>query len=136
MIRLTRDSSPTLGVLLADSKPILLTLEPPNLDNIPKRSCIPLGVYSCERVFNRTTSGGLKIERTIEVKNVPGRSGILFHIGNTVKDTEGCILLGQRFSYDFMERAILDSKKAFIVFESLLNRAPKDLTVEFLACQI
>lgn len=31
----------------------------------------------------------------IEIANVPGRSDILLHVGNTIADTEGCSLCGE-----------------------------------------
>lgn len=35
-----------------------------------------------------------------EICNVPGRTGILFHIGNDAEDSEGCILVGLGFARD------------------------------------
>jgi hypothetical protein len=31
-----------------------------------------------------------------EVMGVPGHSGILFHVGNTNKDSDGCLLMGEK----------------------------------------
>lgn len=47
--------------------------------------------------------------------NIPGRSWIEIHIGNTKADTEGCILVGQSMSDD----AITESHQAF---EDLLTK--------------
>jgi hypothetical protein len=34
--------------------------------------------------------------QVIRLKNVPGREAILIHVGNTIKHTDGCILVGER----------------------------------------
>lgn len=65
------------------------TLEEENLDNLRNISCIPAGMYKCKRSFYN--KGGYP---TFWVTNVPNRSNILFHKGNTEEDTQGCILLG------------------------------------------
>ena len=57
-------------------------------NNLPKISCIPLGVYNTE------PHNSADHPNTWEVLNVPGRSNILIHNGNTEKDSEGCILVG------------------------------------------
>lgn len=91
LIRTTQiPTEPQVGMLLIEGKPKYLTLELPWLDNKPKISCIPTGEYICKKTISQ------KAGRTYEVTNVPGRSGILFHAGNEPKDTEGCILLGER----------------------------------------
>jgi len=72
------------------------TLERPWLGNQPFISCIPPNdtendkdIYKLrEGFFNR---GGYP---TVEVVDVKGRTHIKFHKGNTVTDTQGCILLG------------------------------------------
>ncbi len=64
-------------------------IEPPWLDNEVGKSCIPVGVYPIERGDHFT-----KPQAEWEVKNVPNRTVILFHRGNNMDDTEGCILLG------------------------------------------
>jgi hypothetical protein len=67
------------------------TLELPYLENHKDISCIPPGEYKCEQITLK------KFGLCFLVKNVPNRSGILFHSGNYTKDTEGCILPGLRF---------------------------------------
>lgn len=95
LIRVTRSSvNATVGVLLIDREPRFVTLEDPDKNNARNVSCIPEGFYECKRVVNRQTLSGKTIPLTLEVLDVPGRHGILFHSGNTQQDTQGCILLG------------------------------------------
>jgi hypothetical protein len=72
----------------------LCTLELPDLGNQRFHSCIPEGIYQIEKVTN---SHG----NCFSVKDVPGRDGVLIHIGNYASgkkvDTEGCILPGLSF---------------------------------------
>lgn len=53
---------------------------------------VPPGTYRCIRGTHRLHD--LKPFDTFEVMKVPGATGILFHVGNYNKDSEGCILLG------------------------------------------
>ena len=57
---------------------------------IPAHTAIPRGTY--EVVVSM--SNRFK-KRMVEIKNVPGFSGIRIHGGNTHDDTEGCPLLGK-----------------------------------------
>ena len=59
------------------------------LENTSK--IIPEGTY--ELVFRYSPSFRCKMWY---LKDVPGRSGIMIHSGNTLKDTNGCILVGVR----------------------------------------
>lgn len=86
-------AGPQFGILRIDGVFTCLTLERPWQNNEKDVSCIPLGIYNCRRVKNRTTHGGMEIPVTYEVE-VLGRTGILFHVGNSLKDTRGCILPG------------------------------------------
>ncbi len=87
------------------------TVERPWLDNKVRQSCIPEGVYDLELgMYNR---GGYP---AYEVKDVPNRTLIKIHIGNTIDDIVGCIAPGK--SLGFMEKkwAVSSSKKAFTEF--------------------
>lgn len=55
-------------------------------DNNRNISCIPRGIYSANEHFSK------KFKNTIIVNNVPNRSGILIHSGNSYLDIQGCIL--------------------------------------------
>ena len=133
LVRLSQDlSGPQRGILLIEGEPVFTTLELPWLDNRPNISCIPEGSYECKKTFDRFTGSGHKIVETFEVTHVGGRGGILFHIGNTAKDTRGCILLGMAFdtSADF-EPCITESAKAFAAFLRLLrDRSAFNLKIE------
>ena len=113
--RVTYLPKETLGVLLFNGEPIAVTLENPNLDNRRWVSCIPTGKYTCKRYFSKNFG------ETFIVDNVKGRSGILFHAGNTAKDTHGCILLGTNFGKLDEQNAILNSKLAISYFYKLLR---------------
>ena len=71
-------------------------------------SSIPAQQYTCRRYSSDTYPD------TWEVCNVPGRSYILFHSGNVITHTAGCILVGSHHgklrSYD---RAVLNSGLTF-----------------------
>ena len=96
IIRIPRSVTvPQLGIFCIEGSPQFLTLELPWKDNETNISCIPEGEYICKRVKDRTTMGGMKIAETFEVKDVTNRSGILFHVANSVKDLRGCIGIGQ-----------------------------------------
>jgi hypothetical protein len=85
------NDSPVYGVLLSHNIPLCLTLELPWLENKPEISCIPPGLYPCARHESQ------KFGRVWMLQNVPARSAILIHAGNTIKDTQGCILAGRSF---------------------------------------
>ncbi len=84
----------TFGVLIGnDGLPICVTLENPWRDNARNVSCIPFGRYTCRKHL----SNKFKIE-TFYISSVPDRDSIIFHAGNTARDTMGCILTGRFFT--------------------------------------
>lgn len=88
MIQITRSISGndgTFGVLSIDGIPQCLTLE-------PVISAIPDGEYDC------IPHSGTKFQNVWEITGIPGHTAILFHNGNTINDTENCVLVGQNFA--------------------------------------
>lgn len=66
------------------------TLELPYKDNQSKISCIPKGVYFCQKVG---ATKNIPYEH-ISVMEVPNRSGICIHTGNLYTQILGCVLVG------------------------------------------
>lgn len=109
--RTTSRADGVFGTLAVDNFPIAVTLERPWLGNAPKISCIPAGSYRAKRI-NSPTHGDV-----FEVTVVPGRTHILIHAGNVDDDSEGCILLGESFSYwRDASCCVADSKEAMKEF--------------------
>lgn len=106
LVRVSEYDGATLGILLLDDKPLWKTLELPWRDNQPMVSCIPDGVYTAIKYSSP------KFGRVLHVLDVPGRSGILFHAGNTIADTHGCILPGLTFGVMEGQPCVWESKKA------------------------
>jgi hypothetical protein len=103
-----------MGVLCVNNMPEFVTLEDAWRDNERRISCIPVGRY---KVLPRRSP---KFGQTWQVMNVPERDHILFHAGNTHKDTHGCILLGMQFGKVGNDAAILASRSAFGCFMNLM----------------
>jgi hypothetical protein len=115
LIRLeTRRRYGTFGVLRINKQVFCATLEPASLDNA-RGLAIPAGQYDCHRVDAPTWGD------TFQVLGVPGRTGILFHSGNTADDTRGCILLAQHYGKLCGARAVLNSGKTFKTFMGLMR---------------
>ena len=66
------------------------TLELADKDNKRSISCIPAGVY---RVVKRNS---VRFGDHFHITNVPNRELILIHVGNSYRNTNGCILVGTR----------------------------------------
>jgi hypothetical protein len=108
--------APVEGTMSIDGT-TLFTLENPWQDNRPSVSCIPNGTYQVvlawSNRFNRLMP---------RLVNVPGRTGILIHPGNTIRDTSGCILIGT-IGYN---GGVYNSAHAFIKFFDWFQMASRN----------
>jgi hypothetical protein len=109
------DTDGTFGMLRVNKSVFCATLEPPDRLNAVGLSCIPAQQYLCDRYSSA------RFPSTFIVRNVPGRSAILFHAGNTVKDTQGCILLGETIAKLRGDRGIKNSGATFSAFMAEMN---------------
>ncbi len=82
--------TPTFGVWSMDGEmsPYCQTLELPDNENAHMISCIPAGVFPF--VYRWSEKHGRNIWHIV----VAGRDEIEVHIGNTIIDTDGCVLVG------------------------------------------
>jgi len=115
LFRLEQSDKGVFGALLIEYEVFCVTLEPIDKDNIKSESCIPDGWYTCKRVNSP------KYKKTFEIKGVSNRNHILFHPGNIIGHTKGCILLGQYWGKLKGERAILNSGNTFKAFMKKLE---------------
>lgn len=98
------------------------TLEEPWLNNATGVSRIPPGEYICKIVMSPHFGS------VYEVTNVPHRSHILIHPGNTTADTEGCLLLGSTVELLRDKAQVLESRKAVEAF--MARMAGKDFLLK------
>ena len=57
--------------------------------------------------------------------NVPGYEGVLIHIGNTAKDTEGCLLVGKNTRVG----KVLESRVTFVKLYERLKEAKDSIYI-------
>jgi Family of unknown function (DUF5675) len=108
LVREPSTSDGTLGEMFTpEGDHLCFTMELPWNDNEPDKSCIPTGTYTCVPHNSAAHPG------TWELLNVPGRSEILIHTGNTDADSLGCILVGRTIGSLNGMPAVLLSNVAF-----------------------
>ena len=105
LIRDTFSKESTIGELFLNGERICDTLENPWQDNQRNISCIPEGIYPVRLRLPRES--GTRDYIHLLVKDVKDRDYILIHIGNTAKDTSGCILVGLGSQQDFVSNSTL-----------------------------
>ena len=105
LTRTRADGLATLGTLYDGVHFLAHTLELPDRNNTPRISRIPAGRWP----LRPRSWGGFYEDYVrrfswhgpmVEIAPVPGRSAILFHIGNFHRDTKGCVLVGETWGYD------------------------------------
>tara|TARA_B110000046_G_scaffold61457_1_gene69068 strand:+ start:63 stop:467 length:405 start_codon:yes stop_codon:yes gene_type:complete len=105
LIRDTFTKESTIGELFLNGERICDTLENPWIDNQRNVSCIPQGIYPVRLRLPRESATRDYIH--LLVKDVKYRDYILIHIGNTAKDTSGCILVGLGSQQDVVQNSRL-----------------------------
>ena len=105
LIRDTFSDKSTLGELFLNGERMCDTLENPWINNKKNISCIPRGSYKVRLRLARESATRDYLHLLVE--DVENRSYILFHRGNTAKDTSGCILVGLGSKQDFVSNSTL-----------------------------
>lgn len=112
IIRDTFQPGCTLGRMYVDGVFLCHTLE--DTDRFLELKGVGAKIYASTAIGAGEYKGRLSMSNRFkkvmpEILNVPGFTGIRIHAGNTDKDTEGCILVGNVRG----KGKILDSRAAF-----------------------
>ena len=92
LLRVSSSENGTFGALYVPGiDGPLFTVELPWKANREDVSCIPLGTYQCERTWSPRLKKKLYL-----IRDVPGRSGIRFHVANWPSELLGCIAPGRK----------------------------------------
>ena len=105
IIRDTFTENSTIGKLFINGEFFCDTLENPYINNERNISCIPEGEYKVRLRLARESATRDYLH--LLVQDVPNRDWILFHRGNSAKDTSGCILVGLGSQQDFVQNSTL-----------------------------
>lgn len=89
-----------------------------------KSKLIPVGQYNVELTYSPKFKKKLPL---VHSKSVSERRGIRIHAGNTVNDTEGCILIGNIAS--LTDRRITESNIAVNQLVNAMNGKPVKLSI-------
>jgi hypothetical protein len=103
IIRDTFSEKSTGGELFLNGEKMCDTLENPYINNERNISCIPEGEYKVRLRVARESATRDYLH--LLVKDVPNRDYILFHRGNSAKDTRGCILVGFASKQDYVKNS-------------------------------
>ncbi len=124
LIRDTFTKESTIGKLFINGESYCDTLENPYINNERNISCIPEGQYKVRLRLARESATRDYLH--LLVQDVPNRSYILFHIGNTAKDTSGCILVGNGRQQDVVENSRLAMD---LVIKEILNLGGENINL-------
>lgn len=77
------------------------------------------GEHECVRGMH-TLHNNVEFE-TFEITGIVGHKGLLFHWGNKENDSEGCVLMGDKFQGN----AVINSRQTFAHFLAMFMATPE-----------
>jgi len=107
--RVSSSHKVTMAALVKDGIPFMVTLERPWKFNKPYESCAPAATYLMQRHITKDYPKSANAWRMVDVH---GRTGMLWHSGNTINDSRGCTLPGTEFGELHGMPAVLNSRIA------------------------
>lgn len=110
----------TSGYLAVDGETICHALELPNADNVQYISSIPAGEYDTTLRYDKADHWRLQL------KKVPGRTGVQIHIANEPDELQGCIAVGLSLQDDLC--GLIDSDKAYSALKQAIY-GPENVSV-------
>lgn len=119
LVRYTRTDEAILGSLYLNGAFICYTLE-----NAAK--AIPCGMYTVQN------SKSPKFKRELPLLHnaqVPASRGIRIHVGNTAKDSQGCVLVGMTREVHILGGSKLKESKAAETMVTMLCRNESNLVI-------
>tara|TARA_R110001599_G_scaffold657_1_gene3201 strand:+ start:907 stop:1317 length:411 start_codon:yes stop_codon:yes gene_type:complete len=122
ILRDTFSDESVIGELFLNGERFCDTLELPFRDNQRSISCIPTGEYKVRLRLPRESATRDYVH--LLVQDVPNRDYILFHRGNSSKDTRGCILVGQGSQQDVVHNSTLAMD---LLIKEIINLGGKDI---------
>lgn len=124
IVRETYTDESVIGKLYLNGEFISYTLELAWKNNQKSISCVPRGVYDC-KIRLAKDSASRNYDHLI-LEDVPNRSYILFHRGNSAKDSKGCILTGMMRG----DNVIYQSKTAHTLLMDKIFKEKLDRKIE------
>ena len=127
----------TIGKLYIDGKYFCDTLEDTvrdtnksgKFDNGEKKvkgkTAIPYGTYEIKWTYSPRFK-----KYTPQLMNVPSFEGILIHSGNTSKDTEGCILVGENKKKGMVLNSRATVNKLYPIIRNACKQGKVHLTIQ------
>lgn len=128
VLRYIDDGESTLGLLFLRKKFFAYTLEDTfREEKVAGKTRVPEGIYPLD--FNKNLTPLTQqyqksrpwFDYHLEVKNIPGFKNVYVHVGNTHKDTEGCLLIADGIDAASTSKMITYSRKAYERFYKTIS---------------
>lgn len=117
IVKRTEQEDCTLGVV--NYKEFrCFSLELPNNGNEINVSCIPYGLYECEKYYSSKYG-----TTCFRVLNVVGRTAISGHYGNYTTDILGCLIFGDSIA-DINKDGVPDVTNSKVTLSKLIDKLP------------
>jgi hypothetical protein len=145
LLRSKDDGERTTGILQVDGR-VFATIERPWLPNpegaggVPRKSCVPPGSYLTQPwhsvnfpetyILVNNALGVWLQPNLIPPGQQWGRSAILMHVANRVRDVIGCIGVGMEHGKIGDEPAVVRSVMAMRELNKILNRGTHTLEIQ------